>query len=1100
MAVIREARQFKVGPIGVARSSSAGQIVGEQVARSANQAQQYLFRRAVEDAKEAGVDSAQALEASEITALDPETGRPAAYDGPKGMGRYALKAYQSVLLSRFEQEIATEIEDKSKELALQNRRSPEAFNTAMSDYIAEMSNVEESTVFKNEILRIGNAVQSQKYRALQSQAIARQERNDSILYEFNNSEASLNIEDAFAAGDNTTGDNLIASAQKMDADNVAAGTILSNATIGNSKNRQLAKVRGQFRYELRQAIKNGSSRFDLEAALNAIDSGDLSGLKGKGFESTFKSLSAEGATFTESFSAFATELLQDGLNQTRLTAEMATRKRIADNLDSMSSNNDDYFDMISGANSDVAGTASDAVSNYMTDLQTQLNLIESGASQGQIEAATSGSFSRLNVVKDGVINNLFAEATSVEDVVNITKYLQNTTEENFNKLNEGSQSLALVLVDMAKKTGQVQFLTDATSYGAGVNNEVRFLEFQEKVDNAVDYNNDLKGVIFPELFAANSVEVIESINETALKNLKKTTLQSGDKEKFESALKNKTSEAFVRLAFGNMTNPKAIEAAALYARDGVDPNNLVSPQRKAIIDKARQSFDDPSAYGASVERYSDGANRRYKLNVKIAADDKLLRGAFDGTLGETTENDRIKFGKLLGVPDDFYTNSKYDEPEYAQLTEILSQTSSTIWPQAQVDAINSFLDKNITDPDQVRRVLVTYAKASEFATDQGLAVESRGSSSLTSSQKALMDEAVSFSQMNTDPTALAVHMQKIKTTMGNPALKAQMDDYFKGEGVKDAREFVANNFPEARMNANLFDRLLTKTRMHYFKNAGEIKPESTDDLISALQSDIDKNFVEDDRIITLSGSSQTLYPLSVTAKGNEQAFMDYIRSSLAQNSPNKDIDWNSVEFKLTPVGYNDEDGGMTYGVVIENETGGRDLQEVSMQLEPDTEEAVIVPAFFSTNEPFFAAAKQKRLEAAEGVAVETAEQEVARKLRKQQLREERSFVIKGIREKRESIQEARTEIVQQKTQQIFTEQEAMDELRTIVNIDKYKNINMQGARSMISAYEDIGTKRMPSPTFLGNLLTIAKHSKDPLARDLEVDIKAMLNILNSLED
>jgi hypothetical protein len=53
---------------------------------------------------------------------------------------------------------------------------------------------------------------------------------------------------------------------------------------------------------------------------------------------------------------------------------------------------------------------------------------------------------------------------------------------------------------------------------------------------------------------------------------------------------------------------------------------------------------------------------------------------------------------------------------------------------------------------------------------------------------------------------------------------------------------------------------------------------------------------------------------------------------------------------------------------------------------------------------------------------------------------------------------------------------------------------------MISAYEDIGTKRMPSPTFLGNLLTIAKHSKDPLARDLEVDIKAMLNILNSLED
>lgn len=1095
MAVIREARQFKIGTIGVARSSSAGQIVGEQVARSANQAQQYLFRRAVEDAKQAGVDSAQALEASEITALDPDTGRPAAYDGPKGMGRYALKAYQSVLLSRFEQEIATEIEDKSKELALQNRRSPEAFNTAMSDYIAEMSNVEESSVFKSEILRIGNAVQSQKYRALQSQAIARQERNDSILYEFNNSEASLNIEDAFAAGDNTAGDNLIASAQKMDADNVAAGTILSNATIGNAKNRQLAKVRGQFRYELRQAIKNGSSRFDLEAALNAIDSGDLSGLKGKGFEGTFKSLSAEGATFTESFSAFATELLQDGLNQTRLTAEMATRKRIADNLESKSQSDSDYFDIITGANSDVAGTASDAVSNYMTDLQTQLNLIESGASQGQIEAATSGSLNRLNSVKNGVVNNLFAEATSVEDIVNIQKYLANPTEDNLDRVNEASQSLAVTLTSMARDSQNPQFLTEAISYAEGVSDEVRFLEFQRKTDNALDYNDYLKDTAFPESFAANSVEAIEGINKAALAKLKQTSLQTGDREKFESALKNKTSETFVRLAFGGMTNPKAIEAAALYARDGVDPNNLVSPQRKAIIDKARDAFDDPSAYGASVQRYSDGAKRRYNLNVKIASDDKLLRDAIDGTLGETSEDDRIKFGRLLGVPDDFYTNSKYDEPEYAQITEILSQTSSSIWPQTQVDTINSFLNGNITDPDQIKRVLVTYAKASEFATDQGLAVESRGSSSLTSNQKALMDEAVSFSQINTDPTALAVHMQKIKTTMGNPALKAQMDDYFKGEGVKDAREFVANNFPEARMNANLFDRLLTKTRMHYFKNAGEIKPESTDDLISALQSDIGKNFVEDDRIITLSGSSQTLYPLSVTAKGNEQAFMDYIRSSLAQNSPNKDIDWNSVEFKLTPVGYNDEDGGMTYGVVIENETGGRDLQEVSMQLEPDTEEAVIVPAFFSTNEPFFAASKEKRMKAAEQEQIDIATEEAAQPS-KASVIAARTQLGRAVQERLGFGVEYKAQVAQKK----FTQQEAMDELKIIVDVDKYKSLSSVKP-AMLRSYGRIGEVPFnQSLIALSSMLSIVKQDKNPLARQLEVDLKSMISIINGVED
>jgi len=1095
MAVIREKKQFAIGPIGIARSSSAGQIIGEQVARSANQAQQYFFRRAVEDAQQAGVESAQALEASEITALDPDTGRPKSYDGPKGMGRYALKAYQKVLLSRFEQEIASEIESKSKELALKHRRSPEAFKSSMSEYIAGMSNVEESTVFKNEIVRIGNAVQNQKYIALQSQAIARQERNDAILYKFNNSEASLNIEDSFAAGNDELGNSLILSAEKLDADNIAAGTILSSETIGNAKNRKLAKVQGQFRYELNQAIKTNASRFDLESALNAIDSGDLSGLSDKGFNNTYNTLVSEGATFTESFAAFATELLQDGLNQTRLTAEMETRKRIADDLDTKSKDNSEYFDLISGANSDVAGTASDAVSSYMTDLQTQLNLIESGATQAEIESITSGSFRRLNNVKSGVINNLFAEATSVEDVVNIQKYLANPTSDNLNRVNEASQSLAITLTDMARSSQNPQFLTEAISYAEGVSDEVRFSEFQTKTDNALDYNDYLKGRTFPNLFSAESVEQIELIRENSLDELNKTELQAGDREKFESALKNKTSESFIRFAFSGMTNPKAIEAAALYARDGVDPNNLVSSQRKAVIDKAREAFDDSSAYGASVERYSDGAKRRYNLNVRIASDDKLIRDAFDGTLGEATKDDRVKFGRLLSVPDDFYTNSKYDEPEYAQLTEILSQTSSSIWPQAQVDTINSFLNGNITDPDQIKRVLVTYAKASEFVTDQGLEVESRGSSSLTSSQKVLMDEAVSFSQINTDPTALAVHMQKIKTTMGNPALKAQMNDYFKGEGVKDAREFVANNFPEARMNANLFDRLLTKTRMHYFKNAGEIKPESIDDLISNLQSDIDKNFVEDNRIITLSGSSQTLYPLSVTAKGNEQAFMDYIRSSLAQNSPNKDIDWNSVEFKLTPVGYNDEDGGMTYGVVIENETGGRDLQEVSMQLEPDTEEPVIIPAFFSKNEPFFAAAKQKRMKAAEQEQVDIATEEAAQPS-KASVIAERTQLGRAVQERLGFGVEYKAQVAQKK----FTQQEAMDELRTIVDVDKYESLSSVKP-AMLRSYGRVGEVPFnQSLIALSSILSIVKRDKNPLARQLEVDLKSMISIINGVED
>ena len=223
--------------------------------------------------------------------------------------------------------------------------------------------------------------------------------------------------------------------------------------------------------------------------------------------------------------------------------------------------------------------------------------------------------------------------------------------------------------------------------------------------------------------------------------------------------------------------------------------------------------------------------------------------------------------------------------------------------------------------------------------------------------------------------------------------------------------------------------------------------------------------------------------------------MDYIRSSLAQNSPNKDIDWNSVEFKLTPVGYNDEDNGMTYGVVIENETGGRDLQEVSMQLEPDTEEAVIVPAFFSTNEPLFAALKEKRLDVAKEVEKEAAEKEAAQPS-KASVIAERTKLGRAVQERLGFGAEYRAQIAQRK----FTEQEAIDELKTIVDVDRYKSLSSVKP-AMLRSYGRIG--QVPfnqSLIALNSMLLIIKRDKNPLARQLEVDLKSMISIINGVED
>jgi hypothetical protein len=126
MAVIREKRQFRVGAIGVARSSRAGVIVGEAIAESAGALSAEFFRRAAEDAQEKGIKSVAELSDQQVLTLG-EDGQPQAMKAPLGFGRIATKAREQALLTRFEEELEIELGDKAKEFANKYRKSPEAF-------------------------------------------------------------------------------------------------------------------------------------------------------------------------------------------------------------------------------------------------------------------------------------------------------------------------------------------------------------------------------------------------------------------------------------------------------------------------------------------------------------------------------------------------------------------------------------------------------------------------------------------------------------------------------------------------------------------------------------------------------------------------------------------------------------------------------------------------------------------------------------------------------------------------------------------------------------------------------------------------------------
>ena len=963
MAVIREQRQFKIGTIGVNRPSQAGRIVGEAIADSASRLQDTFYNMAVEEAKRRGAESAQALARQDVIALG-EDGRPKAYKIPQLFGKYEREAYNAVLMQRFESEIQLELEGRSKELAIQFRRSPEAYKKAMGDHVAAMANTQESTVYTNYIATLGDGLLQQQYNGLQLQAIQRQEADDRLAYSNSAAQALRDIEDAAAVGLDVS--DLIETAKNLDTINVRSGTVLPNAITGNSRERKLAKARGTLRYELGKALESGANKTQLEEALVAIDLGDASLIPDGLMDGVKTMLSAEGFTFNQELSQFGTEILQDGVNQSVVNRNRRMRERQAEMLKTQSEVNSDYFDLLRGTSAEVQAELETIVDKFKTDQQSSIDMISSGFSTEEAELVVSESTMELTSTMDALVTKLYSELNTVEDVTRVQEYLRNPTIANLNAIeSDEAHTLAKGLISVSEQLGTRQFVDAALDYAEGITDEKAVLDKVAKSQGAVDARSRLDSEVLGQAFnAKNSTELAEIIarGESIIDG---ANVSDGDRTRLKGLLNNRASDFHLKLAFNTVTTENAINALKQYARDGDDKSGLLTKAQRELIDTARKYSDDPSNYTTSLNQYADNAQNKRKLKAGLIDDQLFLTNVTRGIGDGTSKTERERLGKLLGVDASYYLDPSFDDPKYAGIEAALQQAAPTIWPQAQVDAINMFLTGKVTDPQQVERVLTLFAKSSEFITKNGDVMRSNGSYSLTSDQYALMSEAAAFAEINNDPQAVLQHIAQIKTAMQDESLTKAKDDYFSRKAKDDVpssnsvESYVVNNFRETLGNTNLRNRLISIANMHYFANRSDMSDGRFDDLENVLQAEIGKSYVKDDMIVAEDGTNKTLYPLSITTGGQDELFTDYIRAEMKKNSTDPNVNWDEVEFKLIPVGYNEMDRGMTYGVVIVDENGTRQMQEVAYPFaDPRETDPVVLPAFFSTNEAGFHRARE----------------------------------------------------------------------------------------------------------------------------------------------
>ena len=266
MAVIREKRQFQIGPVGVARADTGGRYTAQQMINSGNELSSMLFQKMAQKAEKAGLEAGQAVERQKVVAIDPNTGKPEAYDAPTSFGGIASEAYQRVVMTRFQSSIEDEMQNKARELAVQYENNPNGANLygeAMASYIASMANNADG-MFQTYINDVGThylqstqtsmaITQVRRERAAASRAVARSGAEALDTLEFT---VATDGPDALAEGG--AGSNVAAGGNSVVADGVASGLLEPDAGTAYTREQNVRITQGLIRHAGTQLLDRGA--------------------------------------------------------------------------------------------------------------------------------------------------------------------------------------------------------------------------------------------------------------------------------------------------------------------------------------------------------------------------------------------------------------------------------------------------------------------------------------------------------------------------------------------------------------------------------------------------------------------------------------------------------------------------------------------------------------------------------------------------------------------------------------------------------------------------------------------------------------------------
>ena len=986
MAVKRETRQFKVGPIGVARSSRSGAIIGEAVADSANALSDIFYKRAAENAERRGIESVGQLSDEEVLALDPVTGLPQAYKAPKGFGRIASNARRRALATRFETEIDVELNEKAKEFRVRYRNSPEAFKKAMTDYIAEIMNVEESSIFTQAIENKGANITNNVYAGLQLEALAEHDRDMAKANAFANDEYLIGLEYAYETGDMKTVKQLSESIDERNQTDLDAQYIFSSDLLTLPKRKAIARARGIVKRTLSNTRLNINQIKQLGFAIASGNPDTILNTNVKEIGGLLQQYKDDPSVI-KAIQELALPLLQTAENNQKFISGIKATQRITES--NITSAEGLQNDLRQADSSTTVSILESLVEEHRDNVFETNNDKEAGRDATESEARLLRTKKLANGAAEALIGKIVADA-DFDDFRDIETYLAGRDENLLAKIksknpNVGNRLQALLEFEQDLGMEGSNFTGNLVTAMNSITDVKRHNQYQNQFDNFVSIENTLKNTS-DILTEGNNYT---NVGQDLIDKIRSADISNEQKRVLLSQLDLKFGNDFVRQAYSGVNNEGLLAALDYYAKNGKErptDTGVDSPlpdEKKNMLDAARKHLGQDKLNSVSNTKRLTIAEQleAAKLEAERVA---ILEGVPTGAT-ENKEKNRLIVESLFqsNIPDgykdlaDFISNpniplTEENFQEIQQFT-IELQKYHKVPPQAIINVLKQAATQGgFANPNKSLSRVLRFYRAIGNPTNpvSGVSFPSSGLDvdDLTKENRAVLDALV-IAEMDIDPELDDRARDAALTRIAKDTLRIMTDPDFRSLFLKslplDGETSAPNAISYVYRVLEITDQE-TAERVAAGLRAGFATATATGETFDPqkIKKDVLKATAKEDARVRTFGTSSDLSPfaLDITTDGRGDDFARWARAELnrvmvkeGRLTPEDFIEGEAIgQVNFVAVGYDTQTKGQVYALVDEN--------NVAYPMETTDEDGEVVrhAIFVSTKDPMFEIFKKNK--------------------------------------------------------------------------------------------------------------------------------------------